>query len=174
MRNKINILAAALGLLVFTGCVGPLYTKESQHPKGHGFGLFGSGSASQAEVNRLAIEKLKAQPVMTGTMTATGVVANATPASAIGKTAPAGYKGIVVNMSSYRRYTFLIQGPENKSFYLGPGERAPDSASYLLPGRYIASIYYGGSLVGRPDAFTVGVQEKFFQGPCHWYVVAEW
>lgn len=158
-------------LLVLAGCVGPYYGNQGQYDKGNWRGWADNRQVNQRSRQQLALEKLRVQPVLTGTMTATGVVASAI-APAPGTTAAAGYKGIVANLSSYRRYSFRLQGTESKSFYLGPGERVAD---YLLPGRYTASIYYGGDQIGQPHVFDVGVQEKFFQGEkCHWYLVAEW
>lgn len=178
-----------LGLLfVLTGCIGPHFKDRAQYDKGEWKGWASHEDVGQIEHQKLAqkdgeaaleirrtrdkmaLEKLQAQPVQTGTMTAGGVVANGTVAG--GATAPAGYKGIVANLSSYRRYNFVIRGPEDKSFYLGPGERTTD---YLLPGRYTATFYYGGEKAGQPHVFEVGAQERVFQGEkCHWYVFTEW
>lgn len=166
-------------LIMLTGCVGPYYTNKAQYDKGQWYGLANNHDVSQMNRQQLALErdkmalsKLQAQPVMTGTMTPTGVVANSSAVASAQGTAPAGYEGIVANMSSQNRYTFRIRGPESRSFYLGPGERATD---HLLPGTYTGTVYQGGSQVGQPHVFTVGVQDKVFQNQkCHWFLFAEW
>jgi Ni/Co efflux regulator RcnB len=189
MKSLIKILIAIIALVHLSGCIGPYFRDGAQYDRREWRGWADAHDIGQMERDKLAaereraaierdkerdqmaLEKLASQPVMTGIMTATGVVAN-TNAVASGKTASAGYLGYVANLSSYRRYNFVIRGPEKKAFYLGPGERLTD---YLLPGRYTGSIYHDGSLYGPPHTFTVGVQEKIFQKErCHWYLVAEW
>lgn len=168
------------GLLVLIpGCVGPYYTNKAQYDKGQWYGLANNHDVSQMnrqqlaqERDTMALQKLQAQPVMTGTMTSTGVVANSSAVASAPGTAPAGYEVIVANMSSYQRYNFIIRGPETKSYYLGPGERVTD---YLLPGRYVVAIMYGTSQIGQSSVMHIGVQTMLFQNHlCHGYAVAEY
>lgn len=174
MKNRINITTLALALLAIvittSGCIGPYYSNKNQYDKGRWHWWADNQSVYQRDQQMLAVGKLNAQPVMTGVMTSTGIVATAV-APAPG-TAPAGYKGFVANLSSYRRYTLTVRGTENKSYYLGPGQKVTD---YLLPGRYVATANYGGRVYGTPYFFDVGPQIMSFQGEaCHWFLVAEW
>lgn len=179
MKKTIKLLMMVGLLILISGCVGPYYTNRQQYNNGRWVGLAGNHDIAQMdrqqfalERDKMALQKLQAQPVMTGTMTSTGVVANSNAVASAPGTAPAGYEGIVANMSSYNRYTFRIRGPESRSFYLGPGERVTD---HLLPGTYMGTVYQGGSQIGQPHVFTVGVQDKVFQNQkCHWFLFAEW
>lgn len=169
-------LTMVVGLLLLTGCVGPWYGSKKQYDSGNWHFLANNRDVQQRSQQQLAMEKLQAQPVITGTMTATGVVANPV---ASGKTASAGYKGIVVNNSSSRSYSFSIRGEvggiEDKDYYLGPGQRALDEECYLLPGKYTVTIHDGGYQIGRPQVIDVGPRIKLFQNEkCHWYAVAKW
>lgn len=173
MKNKFKItLALALLAIAITtsGCIGgPFYGNKSQYDKGRWHWWADNRSVYERDQQMLAVGKLQAQPVMVGTMTATGVVANVV-APASGKTAPAGYMGYIANNNQYRRYNLSIRGVESRDFYLAPGQRI---TAYLLPGRYIATIDYGGTPIGRPYIFDVGPSEKNYLGePCHWYLVA--
>jgi len=150
-----------------TGCRSPFYGKKGQYDKGNWFGWADNQSVHERDQQMLAVGKLNAQPVMVGTMTATGIVASVV---APGATAPAGYMGFIANNNQYRRYNLILRGPENKSYYLAPAQRITD---YLLPGRYIATVDYGGRPIGQPYVFDVGPSEKNYLGEkCHWYLVA--
>ena len=104
---------------------------------------------------RLALAKLKDQPVMTA------------PASAGGYTQ--GYKGIIENRSTYYAYTFELKGPENNSYFLPPGTR---TTTYLIPGRYEGTIKNGEDDVGK-TVFDVSAAIMLYNNePCHWFFYA--
>lgn len=178
MKTFIQTTILAGLLLAGAGCImGPRYGDQEQYNRGRWHGWADNQGVNQRSQQLLAIEKLRVQPVLTGTMTSTGVVANATSPVPSGETALAGYEGIVANNSPYRTYNFIIRNirvPESgTSFYLAPGQRAPKSLSYLLPGRYMATIDIDGRQIGQPYIFDVGPRKVFYlDREVHWYVAA--
>ena len=184
MKSKFNIITLALALLAIaitaSGCLGPYYTSETQYKEGkRWFGLADHQQANQIsqqrlnlERQRMALEKLRTQPVTVGVRTPTGVVETVVAPGAPMPAGCIGYKVIIANLSQSHRYNFLIQGPESKSYYLGPGARKID---YFIPGRYMGTVYYNGYQKGKPHVADIGVQERDFLGEsCQGYFVAEW
>lgn len=168
MKKVINI-AAIIGLLVITaGCVGPMYTTEQKATNGKGWGLFSSGAAAQARVDRMAVNKLQATPVQIGIMGPNGPV----PAvSTTTNAAPAGYLGVIANMSAYRRLTFKYFGPESGIEYLSSGQQVE---KYLLPGVYSGEIFFGGQKVGWATFRSEPVEKSFLGKKVHWFFYSEW
>ncbi|OIO08429.1 hypothetical protein CO115_01160 [Candidatus Falkowbacteria bacterium CG_4_9_14_3_um_filter_36_9] len=155
MRKKIFILIVILPLILLTGCA--LFMNLDQLNKGRSLTPFGSGEGYYMQEKQLAINKLKEQPVIVGYQA--------------DKKTPLGYKGLVANLSEYRRYNYIINGPEKAAFYLGPGDR---QIYYLIPGTYYWKIQYGDSVVSQ-GRLTVGAQQySFMKENYHWYLTTEW
>lgn len=140
-----------LGLLL-GGCTGAYFGNTEQHKKGDWYFLAGSEETARIRQDQLALEKLKNQPVQTRERN--GVIQ--------------GYKGVISNLSAYRRVNLIISGPETIGFYLEPGDK---KEVYLIPGRYKATAYHGGRFDSE-WSFPVGTQKHFFRGEMvHWYLV---
>jgi|GEM_PF-1848785 len=155
-RNIITIsIATAITILFLCGCTGPLYTKEAQYTAGKGWGLFGSGTAARAKIDRLAVAKLQATPVQVE-------VTNG---------ASLGYLGVISNNSNHRRLLFKYAGPETGSEYLGPGQQVE---KYLLPGTYSGEIFYGGQKVGWTTFKSEPVNKTYLGKTVHWFFFSEW
>lgn len=147
MKKIVGILLLVLGL---TSCAA-LYGNEEQYKKGDWYLFAESGEVARIQQDKLALKKLETQPAQTGA--ADGVAQ--------------GYKGVVVNLSSYRRINIHLNGPEKKGYFLGPGQSEED---YLIPGRYLATAYYNDRLVGS-WSFGVGAEQYSYMGrKVHWYV----
>lgn len=153
MKIKKFAIIVVLTLSFFTGgCA--YYGNEAQHNKGDWYGITGSREVARIKSDKLAFKKLEATPVKTS----------------VKDGAQQGYEGLIANLSNYNRYNFTLMGPENKSYLLGPGERAID---YLVPGNYVCIVYQGSSVIGS-WAFRVSAQQSIFMNEKHhWYVYTE-
>lgn len=148
--------------LFFSGCA--FYGNQSQYEKGDWYLFTSSSEVAKMERNKqalrqkkatdqLAIEKLKAQPID---------VQRAPDGT------PLGYKGIVANVSRKKINTIIYGGPEEKAFFLYPGQ---EQEAALLPGNYTACSYIGGENKGC-SSFIVSSQINYFNGRVvHWYTV---
>ncbi len=157
MKKRIFFLFLMVMAVGFTGCVGAYYGNQAQYEGKDNDWYFLADSREVARIksDKLALDKLASQPVQTAMING----------------AQQGYRGVVANLARYERYNFKINGPENKDYLLGPGERMVD---YLLPGKYVVNTYRGGNRVGR-GTFEVGPQTQVFMNEkYHWYVYAEW
>ena len=145
-----TLVLTLMGLLVLlTGCVGPYYGKQGQYDRGNWYFLANNREVHQRELQQLAFQKLKDQPVRVGVST-NGVLQ--------------GFYGVIDN-PYYRTLEFKYWGPEHGSETLAPGQRV---YKFLLPGKYTGRIYDGGRLVGWAE-FASEVQEKGYLGEkVHW------
>ena len=183
MRQMETYLLSLLILTLFfiSGCA--LYGNEKQYAKGDWYFFAGSEEAARIQQDKLALEKLEAQPVQTAQITKTEgkkyinvelLSKKSTPAEPgqdKKRTVSAGYKGLVVNLSKYNIYNFIISGPERKGYLLGPNETASD---YLIPGTYSCAFYQAGRQIGESWIFHVTAQQHNFKGQMyHWYVYME-
>jgi hypothetical protein len=105
------------------------------------------------ETRRMTVEKLR----------------NATPEIGVSPDGtPQGFLGIVKNFSERETYNFIIRGPENVAFLLGPGQQ---KEHYLVPGGYRCFVYRDNRRVGEPWIFQVSLQKQYFLDQwVHWYV----
>ena len=150
MKKKFWVLGILLVVMVWVAGCGALYGEKSQYDEGDWYWITGSAEVARIEQDKLALVKLKAQPVQTTFVD--GV--------------PQGYKGIVVNLDSRRRINIHIDGPEKKRYFLGPGQTEED---FLIPGTYTAIFYKGQSIVGT-WRFIVGAEQYSYMGrKVHWY-----
>jgi hypothetical protein len=153
--KKIIFLVVILAITALTGCA-PFFGNSKQWDEEDWYFYASPDAIARLKQDKLALEKLKAQPAQVK----------------IENGAPQGFRGIVANMSANNRYTFKIDGPENKSYYLGPEMRVVD---YLLPGAYTVAIYRGNGLVQPPLLFKVGPGQHYFLNEnFHWFCYAEW
>lgn len=151
--KRIGFIMLLAAMVLLSGCAA-YFGNEAQYEKGDWYLFAGADETARIKQDKLAFEKLKSQP--TDTAVVNGVAQ--------------GYKGIVANLGR-ERYDFRVNGPENKNYLLGPGERVVD---YLLPGKYEVKTYYGGNQVGG-GTFHVGPQtQTFMNEKYHWFVYAEW
>lgn len=174
MKTKTMLMVTMAGLLVAmtTGCdilMGPQrYRSQKQYDDGKWRGVADNRQVNQRSLDRLAIEKLRAQPVTVGLLTPTGVVT--TVISPVpGKTVALGYMGIIQNFSTSQRYRIEVDGPQRKIFNIGPGARVVE---YLLPGTYlVTSRNSSGYSLMRPYLLYVGPEEEDHYGQkCHWSI----
>lgn len=159
MKKSAVFIATAGILLVCSGCSPILWTaSEEKYRAGEmRWYLTDADALNRNIVGRMAIDKLKHQPIPTGTSSSTS-----------DDNVSKGYVGVVANLDRYHPVNILVEGPECKSFYLEPGQHIQDR---LLPGTYIASAYRGGMIDGR-WIFHSEIQEKYFAGrKVSWYVV---
>lgn len=148
---KMAILA--LLLVMLAGCA--LYGNEAQYGEGDWYFIAGSGEVAQIQQNKLALKKLGSQPAQV----------------AFKDGVSQGYSGLVVNLSKYTRYNFIISGPERKGYFLGPNESVKDN---LIPGTYSCAVYRAGRQMGEPWIFHVTAQKHIFMGEeYHWYLYME-
>lgn len=161
-----TIVFASLALLL-NGCA--LYKNEAQYDQGRWKGWAGAEEVARTKADKLAIAKLQATPAQTGIMGPNGPVP-ATSATNINPV-PAGYLGVMANMSSYRRLLFKYTGPETGVEYLGPGQQVE---KYLLPGVYYGEIIYGGERVGQVTFRSEPVEKGFLGKKVHWIFGSEW
>ncbi len=168
MKLAVLALVFAAGL---TGCAGPYFKNQAQYDgKENWVGWANPHEVARMNQERTATNKLAALPASMGYINEKGQTVPVTITS--GKTAPAGFMGKVANLSSTRRLKFAVYGPEEKSWYLGPGQIVPD---YLPDGNYIGRIFYGSSEIQAPIPFKVGSQRKNFMGEeVHWYFGSEY
>lgn len=174
MKEKTKIITAlviAAGLILIfalsSGCA--LYKSESQYNRGEWKGWAGAEEVARTKADKLAIAKLQATPVQVGVMGPNGPI----PATSMANTnvVPAGYLGVIANMSTYRRLTFKYYGPETGVEYLAPGQQIE---KYLLPGEYRGEIFYGGERVGWLTFKSEPVIKTFFGRQLHWMFFSEW
>lgn len=166
MKKYVWILGV-LWMFCLSGCA--WYSSMDQYDKGNHHGVAGSGEMARIKQDKLAIEKLKAQPVQTAYMNQGGDSDfEIIELSDNQHNVSAGYRGKVVNFDGWRKINFVIKGPETKGFLLAPGQTVEYS---LIPGKYQATSEYRGSIIDGPKTFTVGVQTHNFMGEeLHWYV----
>jgi len=163
MKKVIILLAAVLAInALVSGCagvVGPWYRGESQYNEGVWGGWANEKQAAQIQrdkvdiaARKMALQKLAVQPVITQSVNGVSQ----------------GYLGVAKNFHPRKILNFLLEGPETKSFLIGPkGERR----DYLLPGDYICTVYDGDRIVSR-RALHVKVQKNNYLGEnVHWYAV---
>lgn len=152
--KRIVLLLLAVCSLFTVGCAGTLspgFGNEAQYEKGDWYGVGNLDEVARIKQDKLALKKLEAGQIKTAT------VGDATM----------GYEGVVMNTSE-ETYNFVLAGPEEKSYLLGPGERARD---YLIPGSYTCTVYHAGKQIGKPWPFKVKVQKHIVSGEAyHWYV----
>ncbi len=171
MKTKILALTTVLAALAFlvTGC-GPFFRNQAQYDKGEWWGIAGSHEVVQMKEKKMAMDKQAALPALMGYINEKGETVTVTVNS--GKVASAGFVGKVANLSSYRRLKFVVNGPEEKTWYLGPGQIVPD---YLTEGVYVARIFYGSTEVQEPMTFKVSLLKKNFMGEkLHWFFGSEY
>ena len=153
-KNIVLFLTVLLAMVWLSGCA--LYGNKAQYDKGNWYWLTGSAEVARIEQDKLALEKLKAQPVQTASI----------------KGVQTGYRGKIANFERYDKVNFILKGPETKGWLLLPGQT---KEYYLLPGKYTAEAYIGGHKVDGPKPFTVSVQTHNFLGEeLHWFVFYEY
>jgi len=156
---------------VFCSACGTMYTSTGQYRTGNFYGVATGHQVADEIAERMAIEKLEAQPAHVG-IYRNGRLVEAEVRNPSAKNVMAGFKGVVANMSDYRNLKFEINGPEQKSYYLLKGQRVYD---FLESGMYIVTVYYGGEIVGTPQKMRVSEKIKVFQGESvHWFAYSEW
>lgn len=147
MRKEMIVLVALLAMIA--GCA--LYGNEAQYGEGDWYFIAGSGEVAKIQQDKLALKKLEAQPVQGDRIL--------------------GYEGLVANFNKYKRFNFILYGPERKGYPLEPGELKED---FLVPGIYSCVVYRNGYQVGNPWIFHVTAQTHSFHGKkYHWYVYME-
>ena len=150
MRKKILVLGMLVLVMVWVAGCGALYGNKSQYDEGNWYLFAGSSEVARIEQDKLALAKLKAQPVQTASIN--GI--------------QQGYKGIVINLDSRRRINIHINGPEKKRYFLGPGQSEED---FLIQGTYTVIFYRGQTIVGSWQ-FIVGTEQYSYMGrKVHWY-----
>ncbi|MDP3043661.1 MAG: hypothetical protein Q8N21_04650 [bacterium] len=155
MKTKIfaGIAVVAVMLLGLAGCA--LYGNEAQYAQGDWYFIAGSEEVTRIQQDKLAFKKLESQPAQV----------------AFKEGVPQGYSGLVINLSKYTRYNFIISGPERKGYLLGPNESVDDN---LIPGTYACAVYRAGRQIGQPWVFHVTAQKHIFMGKeYHWYIYME-
>ncbi|MDO8592850.1 MAG: hypothetical protein Q7R92_03745 [bacterium] len=147
------VLLVLASVTLFTGCAA-YFGNEAQYNKGDWYLFADSREVAHIKKDKLAFNKLEAEPVKTNTVNGVSQ----------------GYEGLVANLSNNNRYNFKLFGPETKSYLLGPGERATD---YLIPGKYVCIVYQGSYQVGS-WSFQVGPQQSIFMNEKHhWYIYTD-
>ncbi len=174
MKNMKRVVIVVFVLLIATtlssGCA--LYRSEKQYDEGSWYGVTGSGEVARIKENKLALKKLEATPTQIAVIDTKGEMVKKIVKMVDGKEETfLGYKGIVANMGTYRRYNYEFVGPEKIAVYLGPGQKV---YKYLIPGKYTVKIYYGGDLVGVRPLLVGPYDDDFLGEPVHWKAVAEW
>lgn len=143
MLKKLFLIV--LAIIVFSGCA--FYGNKAQYDKGDWYGITTSSEVTRIEQGKLALEKLKSQPIKADSIQ--------------------GYEGLIANLSRHNLYNFVISGPETKSFLLKSGESVTDK---LIPGTYVLTVYRHGHQIGAPWVFHVNAQQHYYQGTkYHWY-----
>ena len=149
-KNTLLLVIAIIYSLVISGCA--MYGNEAQYKQGDWYGFARPETVAKIQEEKLALKKMEHEPQYTK------------PGE--------GYLGIIKNFSRNRIYNFVIIGPEKKTFLIGP---EGEEEAYLIPGDYTATVYEGGSIVGKPWRFPVGPEINSFLGKdYHWYVYAQW
>lgn len=155
MNKKWILLLAAVSMaLGCLGCGTPLFGSLQQYKDGDWYLGANPQQVARMEQDKLALEKLKAQPTYT-----------ATDNNGISQ----GYRGIAVNYYG-DIVTIKLDGPQKKIFVLKPKEIATDN---LIPGRYRRIIIYRG--VARHESMmVVGPELNYAEGDqYHWIAYAQ-
>ena len=148
MQNVVVLLMLMFVAIIMSGC-STLYGNEAQYDNGDWYFLGGSSEVARIKQDKLAFEKLTAQPAQT--MMING--------------ASMGYKGIVYN-ANREECDIRIYGPETKGFLMPPNMQ---DTIYLIPGEYTAQSCVNGSC-GKRSKFRVSTQtHRFFGQDVHWY-----
>ena len=116
MRKNFLILGILLVMICVAGC-GALYGKKSQYDDGDWYLFAGSSEVARIEQDKLALAKLKMQPVQTTIIQGTSQ----------------GYKGLVANLDRHCNYNFIISGIEKRGYLLEPNNTTTD---FLVAGTY--------------------------------------
>ena len=92
-----------------------------------------------------------------------------TPDTVTKNGAPQGFRGIVVNESRRRSYNVSIVGPEERSYFMFPGQRVED---WLIAGRYSCSIVeVANPRNNSSHVFHSRLQKSFYgDAQYHWWV----
>jgi hypothetical protein len=71
-----------------------------------------------------------------------------------------GYRGVIKNFDNRSNVNIVLQGPENPSFFLAPGQKL---TVYLIPGDYSANFYRNNKRI-KIWNFSVTAEESNFMG----------
>lgn len=165
--KKIATISFTCLMVLLVGCAGPRFGNEAQYDKGEWKGSAylhevakikrdKSQLAFDKEVGKMAIDKLKTQPVNSKTGE---------------REEEKRYEGIVENLSRYYMVQIDIRherGYEVKSYVLKPGESRVDN---LLPGNYCVTTFVNGRQETGVKKFTSGPRLSDYSGKkYHWFV----
>ncbi len=144
--KRIQFVVLMVVVFLLVGCAG--YGNLEQYRKGDWYFISGPNQVAETMRDRLALEKLAAEPVLAKKRD--GIIQ--------------GYKVILANLDDYDRYTLRISGPEKKSYMLNPGEQIE---VYLIPGEYECRVVRRGK-ISASNIMTVDAEKKRFGGVwCH-------
>lgn len=152
MRNTACAVVVIILIVGFTGCAAQ-FGNERQYEDGDWYFFANSSEVAKIEQDKMALEKLE----------------KSTPIIGEGQNGK-GYRVYLANFSSFKRYTFRLDGPEKVNHMLSPEEVLE---IYLIPGDYEVKTVHDGK-VSSAGIMPVTAKRKRFNGVwCHGFAYEE-
>lgn len=142
------LLAGVIFSFLLTGCAS--FGDHGDWERGDWYGFARPDTVARMEQDKLALKKLESLP------------ADAHPVQ--------GYRGVIKSNAGSDILQVKLEGPENKSFFLNPGDQAID---YLIPGNYKRTLIRNDKIFASQN-FIVGAQKHYFAGgEYHWVIIVD-